>query len=429
MTVFKRWVSAVVVVCCLQFSVPSLGVRASAVGETFSASDFTVECYYLPSGGNILTDLVAVPIGGSDGIAVSVVDDFYRYEFPASVPGNAMRFVNMHTLSDVRIDHEYHLNFVYKIYYNYDCNVNVDVQIFNSNGTIYKAKELYSASFSGTSNTLNHDGVTCDLNFKLLDSDIPEGGYTCKLYISFNGTPYGPNDNNIYDRYFMISELVTFEDLTDTSGLIDGIVEWIKSLYYNIAGGGPEELPSLWQRIVSGVSASISNMRDAITSGLTTLKNSVSEKIDAIQAWFSALGDRIGVFFTDLYNDIRALFIPSEGFFDDLLSDTKQQLDESLGFISDISGLFSDMIDGLKSVIQSGSSVITLPRAAITLAGSTIVLWESVQFDFNEILTIPAVSNLYNVYKSILVIILCGALLFLIHRVYDETFGSGGAGT
>lgn len=143
-----------------------------------------------------------------------------------------------------------------------------------------------------------------------------------------------------------------------------------------------------------------------------------------IKDWFDGLADKIKGFFTQLIEDIKGLFIPSDGFFDDFSNKFELWAREHFGFLFETIEIIDTTITKFIDFSPSDSSSITLPAISFTVHNKEYVLWDSVTFNFNDLLSEVSVLNtLHTIYFTFVYALFFYFLYKLGEKSYNDIFG------
>lgn len=143
--------------------------------------------------------------------------------------------------------------------------------------------------------------------------------------------------------------------------------------------------------------------------------NAVGDKIDnqteQQKGFFAQLGDRIGGFFTDLFNNImdglKKLFIPDQDYIVQWAGDMQQFLKDHFGALYAPIDIVTRFITGFFSIDGSEDIAITFPAIEF----GDVKLSEPVEFHFSEVTGL--FGELYTIYLYIAdVIVIVGFILF-----------------
>lgn len=230
--------------------------------------------------------------------------DVVRFDFPTlnTTPGvAASTYMTLNLLDGfvIRPDHEYTMSFSFGNRMQVRSKLDVYVIIYNSNGSQYGSKAVYSFDGSCANST-----QTADFNFKIKSSELPDG-YRTSLKLVYQS--FWTNTSNAVPERFYISRYISVVDNDDNTGLLERIITAIK------------EIPSKIGTFFAEIKQQITDSYNGLVYNISQFKDNVKEKFDALVAnidhlgekirnWLSNLGDRIEQFFIDLGNDIGEFF-------------------------------------------------------------------------------------------------------------------------
>lgn len=303
----------------------------------------------------------------------------------------------------LRAEHEYNINFSFRQYFNLSANFNASLYIYNSDGSLYKQKVLYTKNIMGYSTT------DLDFNFILSKSDLPDS-YYCRLEFTFKQHTSG-NANSSSDQAFYISEYITLTDLDDDSGWFQKIINAITSI--------PEKIKSFF-----------TNLGSTIGSFFTDLWDKLRTQFENIGKWFKELGDKIGQYFENLYNDIiegiKRLFIPEDGFFEQKKTELETFLSEHFGILWTAPDIIISTIRQLLT-ISPQEPTITMPAIQFEWEGKIITLTEPMTVHFNDYIgSGTPLHTLYQFYRTFVTIFLIFLFLQYCVNKYHYIFGKDG---
>lgn len=139
--------------------------------------------------------------------------------------------------------------------------------------------------------------------------------------------------------------------------------------------------------------------------------DAIDKQTEQQKGFFEKLGDRIGGFFTDLFNNImdglKKLFIPDQEYIVQWAGDMQQFLKDHFGALYAPIDIVTRFITGFFSIDGSEDIAITFPAIEF----GDVKLSDPVEFHFSE--AIGLFGNLYTTYLYIAdVIVIVGFILF-----------------
>lgn len=276
----KKIISLMLVVFTL-FSFCSLSSYAADGNATYQlkTSDLSLKCTV--QNNDLFSDITSeITVGTfvfSDG------NKYTRFGIPKTYYIDGHNFNLTLSLSNpftIRAEHEYNVTLAFQQTYNLAAEFVTYVNIYNSNGSLFKQKAVFADTSSYTKRSL-------DFNFSFSKSELPDG-YYCRFVFQINQQTFGVNNSKV-DNAFSISEYITITDLDDDSGWFQKIINAITSI--------PEKIGNFF-----------SNLGESISNWFSELLSNLKTQFQNIGKWFSELGDKIGQFFVNLGEDIKEFF-------------------------------------------------------------------------------------------------------------------------
>lgn len=174
-------------------------------------------------------------------------------------------------------DHEYNLSFKYACT-NLDSTVlMVMLSYYSSSGTLIKTDVIDTVFRPASGNN------SFNVDFKP-DLEGVSSGYNIKLEIGFLTT-------STNTAYFRISQQINLDDKDDDSAWYQKIIDGIKEI--------PEKLRDFFTALGDRIGTFFSDLKDSFSSD-------VDDQTDSQGGFFSDLGDRISTFFDNLRNSITS---------------------------------------------------------------------------------------------------------------------------
>lgn len=382
-------------------------LNVSAADEGLDINDFGYTASYVAPGAPSSTDITSeitkqIPSSG----------DIVRFDFPTlnTIPGVvASTYMTLNLLDGfvIRPDHEYTMSFVFGNRMQVRSKLDVYVIIYNSNGSQYGSKAVYSFDGSCANST-----QTADFNFKIKSSELPDG-YRTSLKLVYQS--FWTNTSNAVPERFYISRYISVVDNDDNTGLLQQIISSIKAI--------PSNISSFFSNLGDRIGNFFADIKQRMIDSYNGFVYNLSQFKDGVKQWFKDLGDRIQGFFVDLYNDIidglKSLFIPSDGYFDAYMEKTKTWAAARFGFLYTASDLVVSMITDLQGLLRDDFSFV-LPAAKFTLNGETYTLWEAYTLPMGELLQNNYMKYAYGLYKTLLGSLLAFALFKYMQSVFDK---------
>lgn len=285
----KKMISVLLVVISL-LSFCSFSSFAEDPGLDVNAFGYTAS--YVAPGAPSSTDITneitkQIPSSG----------DVVRFDFPTlnTTPGvAATTYMTLNLLDGfvIRPDHEYTMSFMFGNRMQVRSKLDVYVIIYNSNGSQYGSKAVYSFDGSCANST-----QTADFNFKIKSSELPDG-YRTSLKLVYQS--FWTNTSNAVPERFYISRYISVVDNDDNTGLLQQIISAIKAI--------PSNISNFFSNLGDRIGGFFAEIKQRMIDSYNGLVYNLSQFKDGVKQWFKDLGDRIHQFFVDLGNDIGEFF-------------------------------------------------------------------------------------------------------------------------
>lgn len=181
--------------------------------------------------------------------------------------------------------------------------------------TAFKSEPLiagheYQLSFATGVNFNAQTKIEVYLNSTLIYSDTISGAGAKKVSLNFKAPNFATSDTSIriecsigenYDsvasgqnRGFLLSHTIQFNDNTDNPSWLGKILAKFTALGDRISG--------FFSNLTNSISDFFSSLGDRISGFFTDLKDNLTEKFNNLKQWFIDLGNSIGEFFEMLKN-------------------------------------------------------------------------------------------------------------------------------
>lgn len=296
-------------------------------------------------------------------------------------------------------DTQYSLNFAHTL--NFNARYTIDVYVV-AYGNGVKRIPIFSETYMGGNwSAPNYS----DFSFKINSADLGTS-YKCRLYIEhsiLSQYGYGSDGSSVY-------QLIQRE-----IKIVDDDVGWLVKILNAI------------RDIPSKIGGFFETLKQSISGWFEEQKQKIQDFSDSVGQWFDELGDKISGYFTDLYNDLieglKSLFIPSEGYFDAYMENTKTWAAERFGFLYTAADLMSTMVTDLQGLLKDDFSFV-LPAANFTLNGTTYTLWEAYTLPMGELLQNNYMKYAYGLYKTLLGSLCAFALFKYAQHVFDKVMAN-----
>lgn len=366
-SVSKKVLSVLFSVLCF-FS--CLSISAFAADEGLDVNNFGYTASYVAPGASTSTNIT-----GDITKQIPSSGDVVRFDFPLlnTTPGVAASTYMTLNLFDgfvIRPDHEYTMSFMFGNRMQTRSKLDVFVIIYNSNGTQYGSKVVYS--FDGI---CSNSSQTADFNFKLKSSELPDG-YRTSLKLVYQS--FWTNTSNAVPERFYISRYISVVDNDDNSGLLKEIISSIKAI--------PSNISSFFSTLGDRIGQFFADVKQRMIDTYNGIVYNLSQFKDGVKSWFKELGDRIQQFFVDLYNDIveglKSLFIPSDGYFESKKTELENFCLQHFGALYQAPDVILDFVNKFVNLTPKQPS-ITLPAIQFDFNGTRYVLSDAITYSFS----------------------------------------------
>ena len=142
--------------------------------------------------------------------------------------------------------------------------------------------------------------------------------------------------------------------------------------------------------------------------------------------FFSSLGDRISGFFNDIWEKIKAFFLPSDGYFDEYSAKFNAFIDEHFGFLAQLPDELSLIINTLVNYTPANPPYIDFPTVKVPIPGHEFTLIQGQKYVFT-ILTQSPYNMLYSAYQGFVWLAYCLMLFNFLKHKYNVIFGGDGS--
>ena len=269
-----------------------------------------------------------------------------------------------------------------------------------------------TVSSDGSVNAIVELAVIDDSNFLTLAGKDYVHSFTCPDYSA--GDPcifiFGSKTwSGAY--YFLDNSLMLIDNAEeDEDNFLSKIFEWFQEKFDAIG----DSFSNLGNKLSTGftnlgdrIKTFFSDLGTSISNGLNSVKEGIQNKLEEVKTSLVELRE-------GLINGIKGLFIPDDDFISGWKSRIELLLQEHLGIVWEAANFFTDLfstVSDLLSDTENGSLEFTFPGVEFELLGHNFDLWEERVVDMSFLETDSFWSFWYGLYKIILVIILCFALV------------------
>lgn len=395
-------------------------LSVSAEDPGLDVNNFGYTASYVAPGAPSSTDITSeitkqIPSSG----------DVVRFDFPTlnTTPGvAASTYMTLNLLDGfvIRPDHEYTMSFSFGNRMQVRSKLDVYVIIYNSNGSQYGSKAVYSFDGFCANST-----QTADFNFKIKSSELPDG-YRTSLKLVYQS--FWMNTSNAVPERFYISRYISVVDNDDNTGLLQQIISAIKAI--------PSNISNFFSNLGDRVGTFFADIKQRMIDSYNGLVYNLSQFKDGVKSWFTSLGDRISGFFEDLklkietkiqaaVDEIKSWFIPSDGYFDRKKEELETFAVEHFGAMYQAPDIMVDLIKKFTTMSPKQPS-ITLPAIQFDFQGTRYVLSESVTYSFSWVNDKGhMLYYFYQFYRGFVTVILFVGFANYCIKKYNEVFGGG----
>lgn len=263
--------------------------------------------------------------------------------------------------------------------------------------------------------------ITAENYLSLAGTDFVSS-FTCPDYSGGNPCIVIMASNAYSTSTMFFDDSMTLVDNSeeDEEGFFSRLFEWFEKKFNAIG----DSFSNLGNKLSTGFSnlgdrikTFFSDLGDSISSGLTTLKEGIQERLDQVKTTLVELGETI-------INGIKSLFIPTnENFMEDWKARLELLLQEHLGIVWESANFIKELLNTVSDLLsdtEDGSIEIVFPGVEFELLGHNFNLWEERTVDMSFLETDGFWSFWYGLYKIILVIVLCFALVLYGYNVFER---------
>lgn len=365
---------SVLLCCCLWFSALSLNASAASDEGVLFVSDMTTVLQKTVKEGSTETTY-NVPFTEAKFVQDGILFHSFMADDPSFWGKGHKKILNSFDITNVVSGHSYTLRF-----YHYICSYYTVKVLINSTNVYEEVFREHKTHFT-------------DVTFKMPDN---LSSNTAHISISFI-VPESVGHDVSNPTTYRISEEIEFNDNTDNPGWLgkilkkfselgDRIGNFFTSLYSSISALG-DRIGVWFSDLGKSIGKFFTDLWNNLRQSFADVGRWFQELGDKIGQWFKELGDKIGGFFVDLYNDIiqglKDLFIPADDYFDNYMQKTKDWAKLRFGFLYTAGELMLDVVMDLKDLLRDDYQ-FTIPEAQFTLNGQTYTLWEAYTVPMKE---------------------------------------------
>ncbi len=284
----------------------------------------------------------------------------------------------------------------------------LDKEYFDDDVFLYSPVELFSTELNWTSlyykSLLDNDNVVTEFNYQIPYSDM-------KIVFEENKTyQYCLNYVDDFGVSQNVTRNVVIGSLTETEKLKNDI-----NIIFNDFSNKLIESNNKTQE-------AIKEQTNAIEENNKTNKN-IFERIGEMLNYINPFSENFFVYklIELLINALKSLFIPSDNFFNDWLSDMNDYFSDRFGLlyypIDLVIDFLTRFVDSCTSV--SDSCVINVPD--LKIMDTTLI--KSFTFDFKAITENDTFNTVYNIYLVVIDVIFSLMLVNFAKNTFSEIFG------
>lgn len=222
---------------------------------------------------------------------------------------------------------------------------------------------------------------------------------------------------------FYLSDIV-FTNNNQTDEKIDGILEWLSSVYHGIVGG-EDSRGVKHDGLVQGIKNGLNSLGDRIVNTFNNLKISIEAKIDSIKQWFVDLGN-------DIIEGIKGLFIPEDGYFESKKAELETFFSEHFGIVYTAGSLSIDVLKKFTSLKPPAQAVLHVPAWQMQLpweSNKIITIVPAMDVNFSEYINSSGVLHtFYKFYRAFITVVIIFMVVNYAKRKFDYVFGKDGEG-
>lgn len=142
------------------------------------------------------------------------------------------------------------------------------------------------------------------------------------------------------------------------------------------------------------------------------------------QGMIATLGEQIKGWFENLVEEIKGLFVPSDEFFSEYSEKFEAWAREHFGFLFETIEIIDTTITKFIDFSPSDSATITFPSISFTVHNKEYVLWDSVTFNFNDLLSeVSVLDTIHTIYFTFVYALFFYLLYKLGEKSYNDIFG------
>lgn len=405
-----------VLLCFSLFSVPSY------------AADYNSDTIDLSSG-----TLVMSSVRGSEAIdytSTAVIDtvtyknivfnQFYNTNDNYYAKGYVKNVLTSNSFK-IKKNHTYSVDFKTRINAQVRYSISCFIFVYDGNGNNINKINVYN--YDANSNLTQIK--TNSFDFNLSSSDLP-AGFTLK----FVNVITVPNDTS-YPFKFMITD-ISYTDTDDNTGLLNTIITAIGVVWNSIKDTatdirtGFSNLGTSISNKFSELGNKISNSFDNLNQWLTSVKDSIVSKLadvkDGINNKLQELKDKLAQQIAQIKEDIRSLFVPSDGYFNNKRGELDTFFNEHFGALYQGPTILVNLIKKLVTISPQELG-ITLPAIEFMWQGKKVSLTEPIHYSFSWVNDAAHPLHFaYTFYRGFITVVMFVAFVTYLKNKYSYIF-------
>lgn len=223
--------------------------------------------------------------------------------------------------------------------------------------------------------------------------------YSCHLYL------YDDADNFVYSElmfdFIYKNDSIIFDDSST-----------------------PEEPDDNKNEILGG----IGDMSNTINNGLNEVNQTnkgIWESIKSIVNFLNPASEDFFVYqLIKLLGDlIKSLFVPSEEFINEWISNMNDWLSDRLGALYYPADIVVDFLTRIGDINESNTAIINIPQFKLNFMGYEAVVIPQYTYDLNSLLDNETFNNIHSIYLVVVDVILYLGLIVLAYNTFVSVFG------
>lgn len=280
----------------------------------------------------------------------------------------------------VKANHTYSVNFKTRMDSAVKYSLRCYIYVYDGNGNAIDTIILYDFTSNGVAQTNDHT-----FDFNLSRSQLP-AGYSLKFGI----TQTVPQQFG-YQWKWLITD-ISYTDNDDNTGLLNTIITAIGVVWNSIKDTaadirtGFSNLGTTIANKFSELGTKISNSFDNLNQWLTSVKDSIVGKLaevkDGINNKLQELKDKLAQQIAQIKEDIRSLFVPSDGYFNDKRGELDTFFNEHFGALYQGPTILVNLIKKLVTITPQEPG-ITFPAIEFMWQGKKVSLTEPIHYSFS----------------------------------------------